>query len=93
MTWSGVTTSRPSGLARRLASLATEIDDATPTEQVMPCSSCTVARTRSATSTGEPSRAAPRTSRKASSREIASTRGVIRRNTSITDRDTVVNRS
>ena len=40
MTWSAGTTSSPSGLQRPEASLATNLVDATPTEQVMPCSSC-----------------------------------------------------
>ena len=48
VTSSGGTTTTPSGLARRLASLATEIEAATPTEQVIPCSSWIVARSCSA---------------------------------------------
>ena len=55
---SGGTTTTPSGLARRLASLATDTDAATPTEQVMPCSSWTTARSCSAISSGLPSRRA-----------------------------------
>ena len=91
---SGGTTTTPSGLARRLASLASETVEATPTEQVMACSSWTTARSRSAISSGLPSRKVePRTSRNASSRETASTSGVTRRKVSITARDTVVNSS
>ena len=86
------TTNTPSGLARRLASLATVTDAATPTEQVMPCSSWIVARSCSAISTGEPSRRVePRTSRNASSSESTSTSGVTRRKFSITDDETVAN--
>ena len=91
---SGGTTSTPSGLARRLASLATEIEAATPTEQVMPCSSWIVARSCSAISRGGPSRRVePRTSRNASSSETTSTCGVTRRKFSITAEDTVLNTS
>ena len=91
---SGGTTTTPSGLARRLASLATEIDAATPTEQVMPCSSWIVARSCSAICRGEPSRRVePRTSRNASSSETTSTSGVTRRKFSITAEDTVLNAS
>ena len=87
----GGTTTTPSGLARRLASLATDTDAATPTEQVMPCSSWICARSRSAICSGDPSRrSAPRTSRNASSSEIASTKGVTRRKLSITAVETVV---
>ena len=50
MTPPGGTTTTPSGLARRLASLATETEAATPTEQVIPCSSWIVARSCSAIS-------------------------------------------
>ena len=90
MTSSGGTTTTPSGLARRLASLATEIDAATPTAQVMPCSSWTVARIRSAISSGVPQRRTdPRTSRNASSMETTSTTGVIRRKVSTTAAETV----
>ena len=39
MTSGGRTTSSPSGLARVEASLATNLVPATPTEQVIPCSS------------------------------------------------------
>ncbi len=56
----------------------------------MPCSSWIVARSRSAISTGEPSRRVePRTSRNASSSESTSTSGVTRRKFSITEDDTV----
>src|SRR4029077_15203989 len=86
----GGQTNTPSGLAQRLASLAMVIEAASPTEQVMPCSSWIVARSRSAISTGEPSlRVEPRTSRTASSSENTSTSGVIRRKFSITEDDTV----
>ena len=79
----------PSGLARRLASLATDTEAATPTEQVMPCSSWMVARSCSAMSRGEPSRRVdPRTSRNASSSESTSTSGVTRRKVSRTEDDT-----
>jgi len=92
VTRSGGTTTRPSGLARRLASLATDTDAATPTEQVMPCSSWMVARSKEAISRGEPSRRVePRTSRNASSSETTSTSGVTRRKFSITEDDTVLN--
>ena len=78
-------------MARRLASLATEIEAATPTEQVMPCSSWIVARSCSAISCGEPSRRVdPRTSRNASSSETTSTSGVTRRKFSITEADDTV---
>jgi hypothetical protein len=87
----GGQTTTPSGLAHRLASLAMVIDPATPTEQVMPCSSWIVARRCSAISTGVPSRRVePRTSRKASSSESTSTSGVTRRKFSITEEDTVM---
>ena len=89
---SGGTTTTPSGLARRLASLATDTEAATPTEQVIPCSSWMVARSRSAISTGVPSRRPdPRTSRNASSRESTSTSGVTRRKFSRTEAETVSN--
>jgi hypothetical protein len=64
-------------LAASDASLATNFDGATPTEQVSPSSSSTRDRMRSAISGAGPSnRRARRTSRKASSREIGSTSGV-----------------
>ena len=79
------TTSRPSGLQRAEASLATNLVLATPTEQVIPCSSSTVARTHSPTWRAPPRRrAAPDTSRNASSSDSGSTSGVTDRNTSIT---------
>ncbi len=78
-------------MARRLASLATDTEAATPTEQVIRCSSWMTARSCSAICNGEPSRlVAPRTSRNASSSEIASTSGVTLRKFSITAVDTVV---
>ena len=52
MTRSAGTTSRPSGLARVEASLATNLVEATPTEQVICCSSCTRARISSAIAVG-----------------------------------------
>ena len=89
---SGGTTTTPSGLARRLASLATDTVAATPTEQVMPCSSWIVARSCSAISRGDPSRRVdPRTSRNASSSESTSTSGVTRRKLSITEEETCPN--
>ena len=94
MVSSAGTTSTPSGLASRLAILATPTVAATPTEQVIPCSSATRARIDSAMSAGGPSRrTAPLTSRNASSIDSGSTRGVTCRKISITDRDTVVNAS
>ena len=83
------TTSSPSGLAGVEASLATNLVGATPTEQVMPCSSGTGARIVSPISAGRPSsRPAPATSRNASSRESGSTSGVTERNISMTPADT-----
>ncbi len=71
------TTSRPSGLHRAEAILATNLLGATPTEQVMPCCCQTSARIRAAMAAGGPSRrSAPETSRKASSRASGSTSGV-----------------
>ena len=91
MTSAGGTTTTPSGFARRLATLATDTDAATPTEQVMPCSSWIVARRCSAISAGVPRRRVdPLTSRNASSSDIASTTGVTSRNVSITDAETLV---
>ena len=91
MTSSRGTTSRPSGLHRAEASLARNIVLATPTEQVMPCSSATRARSHSPTLRGLPSRrCAPPTSRKASSRESGSTRGVTEAKISITPADTAL---
>ena len=72
------TTSRPSGLQRVEASLATNLVLATPTEQVMPCCSATWRRISWPISAGRPSRrSAPETSRNASSRASGSTSGVI----------------
>ena len=65
------------GLAASDASLATNLDGATPTEQVMPTSSCTRRRMSVAIFVGAPwRRRAARTSRKASSSEMGSTSGV-----------------
>ncbi len=84
------TTSRPSGLLRVEASLATNFVDAMPTEQVMPCSSATRSRISWPITAGRPSRrTAPETSRKASSRDNGSTIGVIDRKISITPAETV----
>jgi hypothetical protein len=64
---------------------------ATPTEQLMPCSSAIRVRSCSATCAGLPSRRrAPDTSRNASSSDIASTSGVTDRKVSITAADTAV---
>ena len=77
------TTRSPSGLHAAEASLATNFRVATPTEQVTPTSRWTVRRIRRAISGGSPkSRIAPATSKKASSSEIGSTRGVNDRRTS-----------
>ena len=80
-------------MARRLASLATDTEAATPTEQVMPCSSWIGrAQLLGDLAAGEPSRRVePRTSRNASSSETTSTSGVTRRKVSITEAETVVN--
>jgi hypothetical protein len=89
MTSGGRTTSSPSGLARVEASLATNFVPATPTEQVIPCSSKTRARMYSPISAASPSRRpAPDTSRKASSMLSGSTSGVIDRNKAMTERET-----
>ena len=91
MTVCGGTTTTPSGLARRLASLATATVLATPTEQVMPCSSAIRARICSAMAYGDPSRRTdPDTSRNASSIDSASTSGVTWRKVSITDGETAL---
>ena len=84
------TTTIPSGLARPEASLATNLVAATPTEQVMPCSSCDgVAERARRSAPGEPSRrTAPDTSRNASSSESGSTTGVTERKVSITAAET-----
>ena len=83
------TTSSPSGLDRVEASLARNFVGATPTEQVMPCSSAIRARIHSPIQAGRPSRRqAPPTSRNASSMDSGSTSGVIDRNTAITPADT-----
>ena len=65
------------GLAASEASLATNFDGATPTEQVSSSCSSTAARILAAMVGPSPwSRRAPVTSRNASSSEIASTSGV-----------------
>ncbi|GAB3891909.1 hypothetical protein GCM10027612_38560 [Microbispora bryophytorum subsp. camponoti] len=88
-TRSAGTTSRPSGLHSREASLATNFVLATPTEQVMPCRSATWARIIRAMAAGLPSlRRAPPTSRNASSEAIGSTSGVTALKISMTPRDT-----
>ena len=64
-------------MAASEASLATNFDGATPTEQVSPSSSSTRDRMRAAISGAGPwRRRARRTSRNASSSEIGSTSGV-----------------
>jgi hypothetical protein len=71
------------------ASLATNLQLATPTEQLMPCWSRMLARISSAILAGGPSRLmAPETSRKASSRASGSTSGVTDRKTAMTSLDT-----
>ena len=76
-------------MARAEASLATNFVAATPTEQVICCSSATRLRMRVAIAAGLPSRrTAPATSRNASSRLSGSTYGVIDRKISITPRET-----
>ena len=83
------TTSIPSGLLTVDASLATNLVVATPTEQVSPYWSRTLARIRRAMLAGGPSRRmAPATSRNASSRESGSTSGVTPRNRAMISRDT-----
>ena len=83
--WSGGTTSSPSGFATALATLARNFVLATPTVIGSPTSSSTSRRSRSAISTGVPNaRSIPRTSRKASSIESPSTSGVVFSNTSNT---------
>jgi hypothetical protein len=68
---------QPSGLQLTEAILATNLQGATPTEQVMPCCCWTWARMRAAISAGDPSRrSAPETSRNASSSASGSTSGV-----------------
>jgi hypothetical protein len=82
------TTSRPSGLQRVLASLATNLVEAAPTEQVRPVSACTRRRIMAPISAGEPkSPRAPATSRNASSMLSGSTSGVTSRKMPMTTRD------
>ena len=67
------TSSRPSGLQRAEATLATNLVGATPTEQVSPTGWADMSRMATAISTGHPSSpVAPLTSRKASSRDSGS---------------------
>lgn len=85
---SGATSSKPSGFATPLATLARNFVRATPTVIGSPTSSRTRCRNRCAMATGGPSiRCSPATSRKASSIEIGSTIGVVSRNTSKTALD------
>ena len=74
----GSTTSRPSGLARSLASLASSFVVAAPTDAVSPVSARIRRRSRGPDLGAGPERAASRraTSRNASSSEIGSTSGV-----------------
>ncbi len=82
---SGGTSSSPSGLASRLATLARNFVRAMPTVMGSPTRARTSARSRSAMATGVPrSRRRPPTSRNASSTESGSTIGVQSRNTSNT---------
>ena len=82
---SGGTTSRPSGLATPLATLARNLVLATPTVIGRPTRSRTSRRRRMAISTGVPeTRHSPPTSRNASSMESPSTSGVVCRKTSNT---------
>ena len=77
-TRSAGTTTRPSGLARVEASLATNLVGATPTEQVSRSSCADPATDQHRDLGGRPSsRRAPATSRNASSMESGSTSGVI----------------
>ena len=79
------TTSRPSGLATPLATLARNFVRATPTVIGSPTRSRTRARNRAAISVGVPEiRPSPPTSRKASSIDRPSTSGVVSANTSNT---------
>ena len=82
---SGGTTSRPSGLATALATLARNFVRATPTVIGRPTRSRTSRRRRAAISTGVPAiRRMPRTSRNASSIDSPSTTGDVARKTSNT---------
>jgi hypothetical protein len=84
---SGGTSSSPSGFATALATLARNFVRATPTLIGRPTSSRTRPRSRAAISMGVPAKCSiPRTSRKASSIESASTTGAVSskiRNTSL----------
>ena len=82
---SGGTSSRPSGLASWLATLARNLVRAMPTVMGSPTRSRTAARSWAAICTGVPDTLpSPPTSRKASSTDTGSTRGVVSRNTSNT---------
>ena len=82
--WGG-TTSRPSGLATPLATLARNFVRATPTVMGRPTCSRTSRRSRTAISVGVPdTRRRPPTSRKASSIDSPSTSGVVFSNTANT---------
>jgi hypothetical protein len=80
------TTSMPSGLHSPEASLATNLVDATPTEQVIPWAASTRARMSAPIRAGvTPNRrSAPDTSRNASSRLSGSTSGVMSRKIDMT---------
>ena len=81
----GGTTINPSGLDTALATLARNFVRATPTLIARPTRSRTSRRRRTAISAGVPAiRRSPPTSRKASSTEIPSTKGVVSSNTSNT---------
>ena len=76
-------------MQRTEAILAMNLDGATPTEQVSPCSASIWRRMAAPIQAGDPSRRrAPDTSRKASSRASGSTTGVTDRNTAMTCLDT-----
>ena len=81
----GGTSSKPSGLASWLATLARNFVRAMPTVMGRPTRSRTSLRSRAAICTGVPeTRRSPPTSRNASSTEIGSTSGVVSRKTSNT---------
>ena len=84
---SGGTTSRPSGFATPLATLARNFVLATPIVIGRPTRSSTVRRSRTAISTGSPAiRRMPLTSRNASSIDSPSTSGEVSSNTAKTAR-------
>ena len=75
------------------ASLATNLQVAMPTEQMIPCCPRTAARISSPISAGGPRRrSAPETSRNASSSASGSTSGVTDLNTAMTSLDTAAYR-